>query len=406
MALRLSPAALIAAFAAALVASLLSFMTIAAVLPALIAEWSLTNADAGWIGGALFAGYMVSGLVFAPLTDRVDPKRIYLSCAAVGVLGAFGMALFADGFASAVAFRFLTGIGIGGTHMPGLKALTDQLAPRGPALRNRGVVYYTAVFAIGSGLSIYIGGEAAAWFGWRWAFATGGFGFAAAIAIIAAVLPATPPKPRTGPARHALDFRPIFRNRVLLGYMISAIGTSWEVFASRVWMVTFLVVLQAREGGSHWLNPAALATLMTFIGVPASMSLGETAGRVDRRALLICVAAVSAISGVAIGFMLESSYWLVIAVMFLFSAVSYGRNAANTGGTVAATPPELRGTALGLNAAVSFTGGLVGPFAAGLALDAGGGIDTPLAWQLCFITMAAGPVIGGLALAALTPRKP
>lgn len=401
MSLRLSPAALIAAFAAALVASLLSFMTIAAVLPTLIAEWSLTNAEAGWIGGALFAGYVTSGLAIAPFTDRIDPKRIYLASALAGALGAFGFAWLADGFASAVAFRFLTGIGIGGTHMPGLKALTDQL---GPAARNRGVVYYTAVFAIGSGLSIYIGGEAAAWFGWRWAFAIGGCGFIAAMAIIGVVLPATAPMPRTGPPRHALDFRPILKNRALLGYMVSAIGTSWEVFASRVWMVTFLVMLQAREGGDHWLSPAALATLMTFIGVPASMSFGETAGRVNRRLLLVGIAAVSAVSGAAIGFLLDASYGVIIAVCFVFSAVSYGRNAANTGGTVAATPPELRGTALGLNAAVSFTGGLLGPFAAGLALDAGGGVDATLAWQLCFATIALGPVIGGLALLALARR--
>jgi MFS family permease len=397
------PAALIAAFAAALVASLLSFMTIAAVLPNLIAEWRLTGAEAGWIGGILFAGYVVSALGLAPLTDRMDPKRIYLGAAAVGAIGAFGFALFADGLWSAMLFRFLTGIGIGGTHMPGLKALTDQLDAKS---RSRGVVYYTAVFALGSGLSIYVGGEAAAWFGWRWAFAIGGLGFLAAAAIVAIVLPAKAAQPRARQAGHALDFRPVLRNRAAVGYMLAAIGTAWEVFASRVWLVTFFVMLQVRDGGAFALNPTTLATLLALIGVPASMLIGEAANRYPRTKLLIAVAGVSAVSALGVGLAVGAPYEAVVALCFLFCAVSYGRNAANTGGAVAAAEPHLRGTTLALNAAVSFSGGLIGPTAAGVALDLGGGVSSPFAWQVCMVTIALGPAVSMLALYFLVQRAP
>jgi MFS family permease len=397
------PAALIAAFAAALVASLLSFMTIAAVLPNLIAEWRLSGAEAGWIGGILFAGYVASALGLAPLTDRMDPKRIYLGAAAVGAVGAFGFALFADGFWSAMVFRFLTGIGIGGTHMPGLKALTDELDAKS---RNRGVVYYTAVFALGSGLSIYVGGEAAAWFGWRWAFAIGGLGFLAAAAIVGVVLPAKPPPPRAPQTGHALDFRPVLRNRAIVGYMLAAIGTAWEVFASRVWLVTFFVMLQARDGGTYVFNPPAIATLLALIGVPASMLFGEAANRYPRTTVLIAVSAVSAASALAIGLFLDAPYEAIVALAFVFAAMSYGRNAANTGGAVAAAEPHLRGRTLALNAAVSFSGGLIGPSAAGVALDLGGGVSSPFAWQVCMVTIALGPVVSLLAVYLLVQRGP
>ena len=397
------PAALIAAFAAALVASLLSFMTIAAVLPNLIAEWRLSGAEAGWIGGILFAGYVASALGLAPLTDRMDPKRIYLGAAAVGAVGAFGFALFADGFWSAMAFRFLTGIGIGGTHMPGLKALTDELDAKS---RSRGVVYYTAVFALGSGLSIYVGGEAAAWFGWRWAFAIGGLGFLAAAAIVGVVLPAKPPPPRAPQTGHALDFRPVLRNRAIVGYMLAAIGTAWEVFASRVWLVTFFVMLQARDGGTYVFNPPAIATLLALIGVPASMLIGEAANRYPRTRVLIAVSAVSAASALAIALFLDAPYQAIVALAFVFAAMSYGRNAANTGGAVAAAEPHLRGRTLALNAAVSFSGGLIGPSAAGVALDLGGGVSSPFAWQVCMVTIALGPVVSLLAVYLLVQRGP
>ena len=378
-------------------------MTIAAVLPNLIAEWRLSGAEAGWIGGILFAGYVASALGLAPLTDRMDPKRIYLGAAAVGAVGAFGFALFADGFWSAMVFRFLTGIGIGGTHMPGLKALTDQLDAKS---RSRGVVYYTAVFALGSGLSIYVGGEAAAWFGWRWAFAIGGLGFLAAAAIVAIVLPAKPAQPRAPQAGHALDFRPMLRNRAIVGYMLAAIGTAWEVFASRVWLVTFFVMLQARDGGTYVFNPPAIATLLALIGVPASMLIGEAANRYPRTTVLIAISGVSAASALAIAFCLDAPYEAIVALCFLFAAVSYGRNSANTGGAVAAAEPHLRGTTLALNAAVSFSGGLIGPSAAGVALDLGGGVSSPFAWQVCLVTMALGPLVSLLAVYFLVRRAP
>ena len=54
---------------------MLGIATFSALLPTMQAEWSLSNADAGWITGIYFAGYVVAAPVLTSLTDRVDARE-------------------------------------------------------------------------------------------------------------------------------------------------------------------------------------------------------------------------------------------------------------------------------------------------------------------------------------------
>src|SRR5207248_9302697 len=81
---------------------------VAALLPTLITAWSLTNTEAGWISGIYYAAYTLVVPLLASLTDRVDPKRVYLGSVAVTAVAFAGFAWMATGFWSAMAFRSLT----------------------------------------------------------------------------------------------------------------------------------------------------------------------------------------------------------------------------------------------------------------------------------------------------------
>src|SRR3989304_4633163 len=83
-----------------------------ALLPPFFSEWPLTNTAAGWISGIYFAGYMAAVPALVSLTDRSDPRRIYIACTALGGISNLGYALFANGFAEALVFR------AGGGHTP------------------------------------------------------------------------------------------------------------------------------------------------------------------------------------------------------------------------------------------------------------------------------------------------
>jgi len=383
--------------------TLLGFMAPAAVLGEIICDWQLTNAQAGWLGGALFAGYIVTVPVLTAYTDRIDPKRIYLTCAALGVIGNFGFGFLADGLWSGALFRVLTGIGLAGTFMPGMKAMTDQL-PAGKT-QERGATYYTSVFALGSGLSILVAGMMSDLFDWRWAFAIAAAGGACAFIIVALVLPAGRPNPAARPAGAALDFRPVFRDRAVMSYVVASLGVAWEVFAHRIWLVTFLLFLQSRlpAGEAGW-SPVVWSTIVAFVGVPAAMVIGELSVRYDRRRILMGAAVISGGLAIATGLTVNSGYELSLALCILFGLFSYGRNSATTAGTISVADPARRGSALAVQAFIGFSGGILGPLAYGVALDAAGGSGTAAAWGIAMGVMAIGPVVSVLALLAM-PRR-
>ncbi len=395
---------LIFSFCTALVLSLLGFMTVAVTLPELIAAWSLSNTQAGWLGGIYFAGYVVAVPLLTSLTDRIDARRIYLCSATVAGLASLGFALFADGFWSGLMLRFLAGAGLGGTYMPGLKALTDQLSEHS---RNRGVTYYTAVFALGTALSYFVGGEMAALLSWRWAFGVAAIGCVAALLIIAAVLPARAPDPAKRPQTRTLDFRPVLKNRQAMGYTLAFFGYAWEVFGYRVWIVAFLVFAQDRQPDDDYiLSPAIIATIVALCGVLTNMALGELAAHIRRRRMLTVVALASMACGILVGFSVGLDYEITLFLCVAFGMLTSGRNSPTTGGTVAAAEENLRGTTMALHASVGYVGGIIGPLLAGAAIDLAGGMDQPHAWGFAFIAIAIGPVISAAALVFLVRERP
>src|SRR5512145_1929973 len=156
---------------------------VAALLPTLIPAWSLSNTEAGWLGGIYYAAYTLVVPLLSSLTDRVDPKRIYLACVALTALAFAGFAWAATGFWSALAFRALMGVGWAGSYMPGLKALSDLV--EGPR-QSRAVAVH-------------------AWLGWRWALVPGALGAGLVFGLVLLGLPSRPPRPATASPGALLD---------------------------------------------------------------------------------------------------------------------------------------------------------------------------------------------------------
>ncbi len=388
-------AVLITLACATLVLNIMSFMTVAAVLPTLIAEWRLSSTEAGWLGSAFFTGYVLSVPVMMTLTDRIPSKRIYIVAAAAGALASAGFAVFADGLWSGIAFRFLNGVGVGGTYMPALKALADHFEePR----RSQATTYYTSMFAVGTAVSVLACGEVAAAWGWRWAFVLAAAGSVAALALGWAVLP----RGRTNPAgigRPALDFRPMFRNRAAMVNITAYFGHTWEVFASRVWIVTFLVFAASiHPDESYGMSPVMLAALVAVAGVPASMAAGEIARRRGRRAVLLFVMVVSAVVSAAVGLAVEAPLWIVATLAVMHGMMCYADTGTINTATISVAAPELRGATMAVHAFIGFLGGVLGPLAVGAALDLSGGINSAFAWGVAFCVIASGSVFAALVI--------
>ncbi len=373
------------------------FGAFATALPTLMGEWHLGNAEAGWISGAYFIGYVGAVPVLVGLTDHVDSRKIYLVGCAAGTIGGLGFALLATGFWSSVFFQVFAGAGLAGIYMPGLRVLGERLPEE---KRLRSVAYYTSMFGVGTSLSFLIAGLLDAAFGWRSMFLWGGTGsFLAALLMTGAVwgLPVVMErKPPTG--RHPLDFRPVFTNRPALGYILAYGGHSFELFAVRAWMVAFLLYAWSRSSGeAPGLVVSQWVTVCMLSGVATSILGAELARRVGRVALVRWIAGASAVVGATTGLSTSMPFWVVAALMFVYSALIAADSGTITTGTVAEARPDEQGATLAVHSMVGFAGGIVGPPLAGLALDLGGSA-TPIGWAMAMAVCAAGSAVAAIAV--------
>lgn len=69
-----------------------------ALLPQFVDAWALSNREAGAITGAFYGAYVLAVPILVTLTDRFDPKKIYLAGVALTVVSHLAFAAFASGF--------------------------------------------------------------------------------------------------------------------------------------------------------------------------------------------------------------------------------------------------------------------------------------------------------------------
>lgn len=400
----LSGRQLVAAACLAHVFSVAGIGTFPALVPLFFDVWGLTNTEAGWISGIYYAGYAVAVPVLAGLTDRMDSRRVYMASAVLGAVSLAGFAIIADGFWSALVLRALAGVALAGTYMPGLKMLTDRVEAKN---LSRMVAFYTACFGVGSSLSIWMAGEVAAWTSWPWAFAAAALGSLAALATVALTVAPHAPAPHASaaPARF-LDFRPVFRNRAAMAYVLAYGAHCWELLGFRAWFVAFLAFSAALQspGATVW-SATATAAVINLLGVPASILGNELAVRFGRRRMATIVMLASAAVSLVIGFTAMLPYALVVLFLMVYGVLVTGDSATITAGTVAAAAPAQRGATMAIHSAVGFATSFIGPLAVGVVLDLAGGNMSLLAWGLAFAAMGLGVALGPLALAWLAPRE-
>ena len=392
--IRLAPVPLIALMCLAEVLTLLGLFTFPTLLTDFQGEWGLDNTAAGWIAGAVFAGYALAVPFLSALTDRVDARLVYISGALVTglLLGAF--ALWAEGFWSALALRLAAGGALASTYMPGLRAISDRYEGTGLP---RGIAFYTASFALGTAISFFASGEVGALLGWRAAFALAGGG--ALVAAILAVLFLTPVRIKRSTSGGILDFRPVFGNRAAMGYILGYAAHNWELFAFRSWLVAFLAFSASQQpaGTAIWPSPAAVAGLVAVIAMASSLLGGEAATRWGRRRMVCGYMTLSGLFALGVGFTPALPYGAVVLLMCLYSITVQADSAALTTGALTSAEPGRQGATLGLHALIGFVGASIGPLGVGLVLDLSGGGTSAFSWGLGFAVMGAGVLLGPLA---------
>lgn len=388
---------LIAAMCIAEVLGMLGVFAFPALLPYFLKLWDLSNIQAGWINGIYFAGYTAAVPLLTGLTDRVDARRIYLISITLGVLSNLGFAFLARGFWSALIFRGLSGLGLAGTFIPGLKAIIDRLES---STHPRAISFYTAFFGLGVSVSFYFAGEIFRWLGWKEVFEIAAMGSAFSLFLSFLVL-----KPKSIPlvllekAKVPIfDFRSVWTNRPARAYILAYMCHMWEMFAARSWLAAFLsfsITLQKAPAGL--MAPTTVMAVAGIGGMVASITGGELAIRLGRRRVVTMIMGVSSLLAVTIGFSARLPYNAVVVLCLVYTLFFQGDSAAIHAGVITAAKPERQGATMALQSLGGFAAASLGSVVAGMVLDLTGGGSTSLSWGLTFgsvgIAAALGPIL-------------
>jgi MFS family permease len=389
---------LITAMCFAEILSMLGVFAFPAILPKFIKLWNLTNSEAGWINGIYFAGYTLAVPLLTSLTDRLDARWIYLISCTIGGLANLGFAFLADGFWTALLFRALSGLGLAGTFIPGLKALIDRLDAKS---HPRAVSFYTACFGLGMSVSFYCAGEMFRISGWQSVFKVSAVGSAVALLVSFLVLKrkAVQKQSDGSDTHHILDFRPIWKNRGSRVYILVYMCHMWEMFAARSWLVAFLtfsISLQQIQG--DYMAPTTVMALAGIGGMLASIAGGELSVKYDRGKVVSIIMGISFILAVSIGFLANLPYYWVVFLCILYTLFFQGDSAAIHAGVITSSKPKHRGATMALQSFGGFAAASLGAVFTGFLLDLTGKGDTILSWGLTFGSLGFAAVLGPIIL--------
>ena len=336
---------------------------------------------------------MLAVPVLGSLTDRMDARTVWLAACALAGVGSLGFALLADGLWTGALLQLVTGAGLAGTYMPGLKVLTDRIMG---LPKPRHVAFYTTSFTIGSSLSFWIIGQLDAAFAWRAAVALSALGPLIGCLLVFAMLRHVPVAPHTR-ANPGVHVRAVLRSRPAMRYVVGYAAHVWELFALRAWVVPFVVFCQGIRGSDSPLPVATLAAVVSLVGVPASLAGAEMTTRMPRARLIVGIMLLSIVCSLLVMPAALTSWALLLLAVSAYSAVISGDSAALTSGIVAVAPAASRGTAMAIYSTLGFAAASAGTFAVGLILDLLGG-QSILSWMVAFAVMSSPNIVGALAL--------
>jgi hypothetical protein len=204
---------------------------------------------------------------------------------------------------------------------------------------------------------------------------------------------------KPGPSHgHLLDFRPVLRNRAALGYILGCGAHCFELYGMRTWIVAFWTFVLAQSGDSALVGPITVSVIVTLLSLPASILGNEAALRFGRHRAITVVMIASAGVALAIGLNAGSSPLLLLPLVIIYGVTIPADSGALTSGTTASATLAYRGATLALHSAVGFGLSALGGWGAGVALDAAGGPGRPAGWLALFALLAAGVLLGPIAL--------
>ena len=367
------------------------------VVPAVMVQhlmplWGMTNAQAGLLAAAYAAGYMAAVPLLSALTDRYDARRILLMGSLCSALSTLAFAVLATSWLTGMVCWALAGASFAGAYMPGLRALTDRLQAEDTS---RSITLYTSSYSMGVGFSFLVSQLVAEAWGWRWSFGITGLGPLIMAFVARQMIPIRPPAPTGG---HLLDVRPVLRNRPAMAYILSYGAHCFELYGFRTWLVAFWTFVIARHQGGSLPEPVTVSFWVSLLAMPASIIGNELSLRYGRQRAIAWIQVTSALTALSVGMWAGGSAWVLLVLILIYAITVPADSGSLTAGMMSHAQAQFKGLTLAVHSTVGFGLSALSGWMVGLALDFQGGAQEPQAWLAAFGVLAAGILLGPLAL--------
>lgn len=394
-------------------ADAMEVILIAFVLPAVIREWGLTPAQAGFIGTSIFLGMLAGAWFWGTLSDYVGRRAGFQLTVLIDSVFGFLSAL-APGYLWLALLRGLTGFGVGGT-LPVDYAIFAEYLPR----RNRGryLVILESFWALGTIVAAGLAWLIIPRWGWRPLLAVSALpGLiiyfirrhvpespryllisgreAEARAVLQRVAEENGVSVEVGalePLRRqervtvaALWQRPFARTTAMLWIAWFAISLGY--YGTFIWLPNLFV-----ERGFTFLRTYQNVFLMALAQVPGYFSAAYLVERWGRRATLALYLVLSGVFTYL--FAVVSGLGAILAAAVLMSFFTLGAWGALYAYTPELYPTEIRSTGMGWASGMTRIAGALAPTLGGLLL--------PVSMLAALTLFAVAFVVGGAAVAAL-----
>ena len=374
----------LAVLSGAMVLSMTTWFSAAAVLPQLREVLGISDAQGGVLTIAVQLGFVAGALVSAAtnLADLLPARRLVL----LGTIGAavanLGL-LVVDDFGGVVAVRFAVGVSLAGVYGPSLKAMATWFrAGRGTAL---GVM--VGALTLGSAAPHLVNGIGGA----RWQtviIVTSILTVLGGIIAEVATSDGPFPFPRTvfDPRKLGL----VFTNRKVRLASMGYFGHMWELYAMWAWFAVFFA--EVTDGDRR---AAALATFAVIgIGAVGSWVGGVISDRMGRTTATTIAMTCSGSTALVVGALVDAPPPVVLAVGLFWGFWVVADSAQFSALVTEHADQRYVGTAVTMQLAIGFTLTVVTIWLVPLVRDASG-------WWLAFAVLVPGPALGVWAMQRL-----
>ncbi|HKQ52923.1 MAG TPA: MFS transporter [Pyrinomonadaceae bacterium] len=360
-------------------------------------EMSLSDTQLGLLATSFSILFMLLGLPFGHLADRVSRKKLIAAGLAVWSLFS-GLTGFAHDFWGIFLCRAMVGVGEATLGPAAFSLISDYFPPR---VRATVQAIYSSGIALGAGLAFLVGGPLAKSFGWRASFYL--LSFPGLLVAVLVLLLKERPRGQTEsavPVYGRDDWKVLFTSRPLvylyLGFALFALAAN----SISIWVTTFFVRLHNFDLVFMGLWGGIISIVA---GVPGTVVGGYLADRLRRRARggRMYFGASAALLAVPfwLALLFSDKLWMLLAANVVLLALSLIWFGPATAEVHEIAGPKLRGLGIGIFIfAVNVASFVVGALLIGKLNDLLGATANPAAMRYALLVSPLACLLSALLL--------